>query len=324
MKTSLKNIALVAVMLAVVSCSSDDDGGHTAPQQTIAEIATANPDLSVLVDALTRADLAATLNQSGQFTVFAPTNEAFTAFLQSQGFANLNAVPVPVLKELLLNHVVSGEIKSSQLNTGYIKTLGKGSASASNTLSMFVNVSSNVILNGGVANGGATVITADVDASNGVVHVVNGVIGFPTVVNHAIANPEFSVLVQALTRNDQPDFAGILSGNANAPFTVFAPTNAAFTSLLSELSLSGLADIPQATLEKTLKYHVITNANVLSGALTEGMSVDTFAGDAFTISLSGGAKITDINNRVSNITLTDVQAANGVIHVLDKVLLPAL
>src|SRR5690606_1924828 len=123
--------------------------------------------------------------------------------------------------------------------------------SDTNTLSMFINTTSGVVLNGGVANGGATVNTADVLASNGVIHLVNGVIKMPTVVNHALANPNFSILVEALTRNDQPDFAGILSGEG--PFTVFAPTNDAFGSLLTELGLSSLADVPQATLENVLK-----------------------------------------------------------------------
>ncbi|MBD3583963.1 fasciclin domain-containing protein [Flavobacterium selenitireducens] len=326
MKTNLKQIAGLALMTVFISCNSDDDnnGNNNPPQQTIAEIASGTANLSMLTDALERANLTATLDGTTQLTVFAPTDAAFTSFLQANGFANIDAVPVNVLKEVLLNHVVAGESTATQLTTGYVKTMAKGGASATNNLSMFVNTSGGVTLNGGTANSGAKVTTADVQASNGVVHIVDGVIALPTVVNHAIANPDFSVLVQALTRDDQPDFAGILSGTANSPFTVFAPNNAAFTSLLSELSLSGLADVPQATLEKTLKYHVVTGANVLASGLTEGMTVATFSGDSFTIGLTGGPKITDFNSRVSNIIATDVQASNGMIHAIDKVLLPDL
>lgn len=325
MKTNLKQIAVLATLAVFASCSDDDNGNNNnPPQQTIAEIASETDNLSILAEALERADLTSTLDGTTQLTVFAPTDAAFTSFLQTNGFANIDAVPVNVLKEVLLNHVISGETTSTQLTTGYVKTMAKGGASATNTMSMFVNTSAGVMLNGGTSNSGATVTTADIQASNGVVHVVNGVIGLPTVVNHAIANPDFSVLVQALTREDQPDFAGILSGTTNAPFTVFAPNNAAFTSLLTELSLGGLADVPQATLEKTLKYHVVTGANVLSSALTDGMPVATFAGDSFTVGLTGGPKITDFNSRVSNIIATDVQASNGVIHAIDKVLLPDL
>jgi len=322
MKNFFKSMALCGLLAAFGACSHDDDNSNAG--KTIAEIATSTVDLSILVDALVRADLVETLDGTTNYTVFAPNNAAFTAFLQANGFANLNAVPVSALREILLNHVIAGEVTSNQLTTGYVKTLGKGSASAANSLSMFVNISSGVVLNGGMSNGGATVTAADIQASNGVIHLVGSVIGLPTVVNHSIANPNFSILVQALTRNDQPNFVGILSGSTNAPFTVFAPTNAAFGGFLTELNFAGLSDIPQATLEKTLKYHVVTGANVLSTSLTNGMSVATFAGDSFTVNLTSGAKITDANGRISTIIATDVQASNGVIHAIDKVLLPNL
>ncbi|OYU79707.1 MAG: fasciclin [Flavobacterium sp. BFFFF1] len=321
MKTHLKKIALLGLIALFISCNDDD--GDSTTSQTITEIAAGNPNLTSLVAALDRAGLTATLDGNTEYTVFAPTNAAFNSFLQANNFATLQDVPVPLLQQVLLNHVVSGEFTSGELSTGYVKTLGKGDASASNTLSMFVNTANGVVLNGGTTNGGASVTTRDVQAKNGVVHIVDGVIGLPTVVNHAIANPNFSILVQALTRADQPDFVGILSGTANSPFTVFAPTDTAFGDLLTELNAPGLSAIAQATLEKTLKYHVVTGANVLSTSLSAG-PVDTFAGEEFTVSLTDGAKITDANARVSTITYTDVQASNGVIHVLNKVLLPSL
>lgn len=319
----IPKLALMAtVLFASTSCSNDDDAVTTPPQaQTIAEIAAGNSDLTSLVAALDRANLVTTLDGEGQFTVFAPNNASFAAFLNANGFANLEAVPVPLLREVLLNHVVSGRNLSTQLSTGYLKTLGKGSASDTNTLSMFLNTASGVTINGGIANGGATVTTADIIASNGVIHLVNSVINMPTVVNHAIANPNFTSLVAALTRADQPDFAGILSGTG--PFTVFAPTNDAFGSLLTELNLSGLADVPQATLENVLKYHVVAGSNVLSTSLTNNMMVTTFQGGTFTVNTpNSGASITDTNNRMSNIIAVDVQASNGVVHAIDKVLLP--
>lgn len=323
-KTILKSIACLFLFgITLTSCSDDDNTYYPTPQNnSIADVASGNSDFSILVSALVRADLVTTLDTGGPFTVFAPTNAAFETFLEANGYASIDDVPVSALKEVLLNHVVSGTVTSSQLTTGYVKTLGKGVASNTNTLSMYINTTSGVVINGGTSNNGATVITADILADNGVIHVVNGVIALPTVVNHAVANPDFSILVQALTRNDQPDFVGILSGSASSPFTVFAPRNAAFASLLTELSLAGLADIPQSTLENTLKYHVLTGANVLAANLTDNFEVDTFQGGSFTVNLTGGASITDANGRVSNIVATDVQASNGIVHVLDKVLLP--
>lgn len=318
-----KGVIAMLMLTVAVSCSDDDNDNPNPQPKSIAETAQATPELSSLVAALQRADLVSVLDAEGDYTVFAPTNTAFAAFLSANGFASLEAVPVPVLREVLLNHVVVGSSTSSELTTGYVKTLGKGSASATNTLSMFINTSGGVTLNGGVSNGGATVTTPNITASNGVVHIVNGVIGLPTVVNHAIANPNFTSLVAALTRNDMPDFAGILSGTG--PFTVFAPTNTAFGDLLTELSLSELGDVPTGVLEETLKYHVVAGANVLSTSLTNNQMVTTFQGQSFTVQLpSTGPQILDAADRTSGIIATDVQAANGVIHVLDKVILPAL
>lgn len=313
-------LSLLAIVASVsFSCSDDDTAASSPTNNSISGIASRTPDLSLLVDALNRADLVQTLDQSGSYTVFAPTNAAFTTFLSDNGYASLNEVPVNALKEILLNHVVTGALPSSSLSTGYVKTLAKGSASATNTLSMYVNTASGVKLNG-ISN----VTTPNISATNGVIHIVDTVIGLPTIVTHALANPNFSTLVSALTRTDQPDFAGILSGTTNSPFTVFAPTNDAFGSLLTELGATSLNDINQNTLENTLKYHVVAGANVLSATLSNNQIVTTFQGDDFTITTTDGAKITDANNRVSNIIAVDVQASNGVIHVLDKVILPIL
>ena len=311
----LKVLAMLLVAIVFVSCDNSDD--PMPVDNTITGLAVKNPNLKILVQALTRADLAATLKGAGPFTVFAPTDAAFTAFLKTTPYATVNDVPKDVLTQILLNHVVSGSVKSTALTTTYIKTLAKGSASATNYLSMYVDVTSGVKLNG-VAN----VTTADVMASNGVIHVVDAVIGLPTVVTHALANKNFTSLVGALTGSGQPNFVGTLSGTGS--FTVFAPTNAAFTALNTELAPGGIASVSAANLTKVLQYHVVSGANVLAATLTEGQIVTPILTPAqtFTIQLTGGAKIKDVRNRVSNIIITDVQCSNGVIHAIDKVLLP--
>jgi uncharacterized surface protein with fasciclin (FAS1) repeats len=308
-----KAVLIMCVATLVFSCTNDDD--NTTPESnTIAAIASRTPNLSILVQALVRADLVSTLDGEGSFTVFAPTNDAFNAFL---GNANINDIPVDVLREVLLNHVVLGSVQSSQLSTGYISTLATGPAD--NKLSMYVSTETGVNLNGvsNVLNGNANVI-----ASNGVIHVVDAVIGLPTVVTFATADPNFELLVAALTREDHTtDFVDVLSGEGL--FTVFAPINSAFESLLADdLDGIGLGDIPLETLDTVLKYHVIGGANVLSGTLTNGQVVTPLTGGTFTINTTGGASITDGSNRISNIIAVDVQATNGVIHALDKVLLP--
>lgn len=305
-------IAIIALTSFTFSCNNND---NPVVDNSITGIAQTNSNLSILVQALVKADLATTLKGVGPFTVFAPTDAAFTAFLKTTPYATLNDVPKDVLTQILLNHVVSGSVKSTDLSTGYIKTLAKGTASSTNNLSMYVNTASGVKL-----NGVATVTTADVMASNGVIHIVDKVIGLPTIVTHATANRNFTSLVGALTAAGQPDFVGILSGPG--PFTVFAPTNDAFTALNTELAPGGIAGVSSTNLTKVLKYHV-ANGNVLAASLTEGQMVSTLqTPQTFTVQLTGGAKIKDANNRISTITATDVQCSNGVIHVLNKVLLP--
>ena len=309
MKTlsKLRVFALIFFAIAFVSCDNNDD----PVDNTITGLALRNSNLKILVQALTRADLATTLQGVGPFTVFAPTDAAFTTFLKTTPYATINDVPKDVLTQILLNHVVSGSVKSTALSTGYIKTLAKGSASTSNTLSMYVDLTSGVKLNG-VAN----VTTADVMASNGVIHVVDGVIGLPTIVTHAMANPMFSTLVSALTYNPQSGFAGVLSGTTSSPFTVFAPLNSAFDT--ATLNLYGGLNSTQKT--AVLTYHVVPGANVLSNAIPSG-PITTFETGTFTIS---GTVITDEQSRATNIVATDVQALNGVIHAVNQVLLPNL
>ncbi|CAM4048685.1 fasciclin domain-containing protein [Flavobacterium sinopsychrotolerans] len=317
--SKIRNLAVIALFAFMTVSCDDDDNTVVVVDNTITGKAVATANLSILVQALTKAELATTLKGAGPYTVFAPTNEAFTAFLATTPYATINDVPKEALTQILLNHVVTGAVKSTDLTTGYIKTLATGTASTTNTLSMYVNTSAGVKL-----NGIATVTTPDIMASNGVIHIVDKVIDLPTIVTHAAANANFSTLVSVLNRSGQPNFITALS--AIGPFTVFAPTNAAFTSLDAELAPGGIAGVSAANLTKVLQYHVVSPANVLAASLTEGQIVTPILTPAqtFTIQLTGGAKIKDANNRISNIIIVDVQCSNGVIHAIDKVLLPIL
>ncbi|WP_445717530.1 fasciclin domain-containing protein [Flavobacterium sp.] len=309
----LIKLTLLAVTSTLMFSCSDDDSTSSSIS-SISDVASRNSDLSILVEALERTDLLDVLDQNGSYTVFAPTNGAFNTFLADNNFSSLDAVPVDALREVLLNHVVVGANLASNLRTGYVKTLGKGSASSTNTLSMFINTSDGVRL-----NGVSSVIIANIGASNGVIHVVDAVIGLPTIVTHALANPNFSTLVGALTSNGQPDFVGILSGTTNSPFTVFAPSNDSFTAFETQ-NPGVLGSLTAAQLTSVLSYHVVAGANVLSNAIPSG-PITTFETGTFTIT---GTTITDEAMRQTNIVAVDVQAANGVIHVINNVILPEL
>ena len=314
---------LLFVGFSIQSCSDDDDDVTTPTgPSNIVEIALDTPDLSNLVAALSVADgnLVDVLS-GGEFTVLAPTNEAFETFLAANGFMSLSEVPTDVLSNILLNHVISGTVNSTNLvdaGSGYSTT--NASNMDGDNLSLYFDTSSGVTF-----NGISSVVAADIVASNGIVHVVDEVIGLPTVVTFAVSNPALSTLVAALTTEGlSVDIVSILSSSDEpSPFTVFAPTNDAFGSLLAELELNALGDIPVSILEATLGTHVAPEANVRSTDLVDGMSVNTI-GSTITVSLSDGAKLIDSNGRESNIVAVDIQAYNGVVHVIDNVLLPQL
>jgi len=310
-------LAIISFLFIATSCDNNNSDNMPVADNTITGIAKSNSDFTILSQALTKSELAGTLQGTGPFTVFAPTDAAFTAFLKTTPYATINDVPKDVLTQILLNHVVVGKVKSTDLVTGYVKTLAKSTTSGTNTMSMYVDLTSGVKI-----NGVAKVTSADVMASNGVIHLVDAVINLPTIVTHATANANFTSLVGALTKAGQPNFVSILSGTG--PFTVFAPTNDAFAAFNTELAPGGIAGVSDSNLTKVLQYHVVSG-NILAASLMEGQTVSTIqVPQTFSIQLAGGAKIKDSNNRISTIVATDVQCSNGVIHVLNKVLLPTL
>jgi uncharacterized surface protein with fasciclin (FAS1) repeats len=318
----IKNTFFYAMLflatVSFMSCSEDSDEVTPEPTpttNTIIDIAQGD-DFTTLAAALDRVSLTATLNGAGPFTVFAPTNAAFTALLANLKLNGLDEVPDDLLTEILLNHVVSGTVMSTDLTAGYVPTLATGAQDTK--VSLLVDLTDGVKL-----NNTATVTTADVVADNGVVHVIDQVILVPNVVATAVANPNFSILVAALTdeRLAKADFANTLSGDG--PFTIFAPTNEAFTALLaSNEEWNGLADIPAETLEAVLKYHVIVGDNINASEITDGAKPTTFEGNTFVINTTDGVVITDVAGKESNVILADVQASNGVIHAIDRVLIP--
>ncbi|GAB2774360.1 fasciclin domain-containing protein [Salinimicrobium soli] len=322
MKTFSKLGKITAAALLFFSfayCSDDDDAMRDVEvkSNTIVDFVAANDNYSSLGAALEVTGLNATLDGTTNFTVFAPDNDAFAAFLSANNFSSLNEVPTELLRQVLLNHVQSGEIMSSALSTGYIESMATSTVTGEK-LSMYINTESGVSING-VAN----VVSADIEVDNGIIHAVDEVIGLPDITTFATADPTFEILVAALTREDDFTFVQtLMSSSSPAPFTVFAPTNDAFVALLGELEMSSLADIPTDVLSATLTYHVVAGANVTSGDLTDQMEVSTLANQSFTVNLGDPVTIVDANGRPSTVLATDVQANNGVIHVINTVLLP--
>jgi transforming growth factor-beta-induced protein len=303
MKKRIVLLPVITLMVISFFTACKKDSSSSIAEQTIVQYAQSNKDFSILVEALAKANLVGALNGSGNFTVFAPTNEAFNALFTQLGISGISDLSAATLTPILLYHVLGEREMSSMLASGYYSTL---SPAQGNYSSLYVTVSNGVTL-----NKDTKVILADVNVKNGVIHAIDKVLLPPTVVDDALDNSNFSILAQAVVK---AGLAETLSGAG--PFTIFAPTNAAFQALFMQLGVSGIADLTAAQLVPILEYHVVSG-NIRSSQLTAG-TVTTLNGP-LTISLSPSPEI----NGTTNIIATDVQATNGVIHVIDKVLLPS-
>ena len=318
MKIIKKLLPILFLSLFIYSCDDDNDDTIMPVTNTIVDVAIEN-NLTSLVAAVTRANLVETLSASGNYTVFAPTNDAFDTFLNSKGFASLNDVPVEVLRNILLFHVLDTKVASTDLSDTYVKTLDTG-APNEESLSLQVNVTGDITFDGVAAP-----VVTDVMADNGIVHVIDAVMEPNNVVEFALGNPNFTSLVAALTDpRHTVDFVGLLSGAG--PYTVFAPTNQAFQNLLDSVTgWNSISDIPIEILASVLQYHVV-NSNVQADELQNGSKVSTFGGVEVTVDLTSGAQLISATNQTVNILVSeatnDVQGTNGVIHAIDTVLLP--
>lgn len=278
------------------------------PTQNIVELAQGSADLSILVEALVKFDdlVAALSDADGNYTVFAPTNDAFAALLGVIGQTSLDDIPEDVLKRVLSYHVVAGTVaKSTDLTDGQmISTFLDGEE-------VTVSKGDNVQINA------STVVTADVEGTNGVVHIVDAVLVpsleasiVNTVVEPAYFNKDFSVLTAAVV---QADLLGTLI-DASANLTVFAPTNEAFAAA----GITTLEGLTAENLAPILTYHVL-GTEVLAADLPEtGSAITTLGGDIY---LSVNAQGVYLNGTTQVVT-TDIEADNGVVHVIDRTLLP--
>jgi uncharacterized surface protein with fasciclin (FAS1) repeats len=282
------------------------------PQPNLVVLAQSNPNLSILVEAVVAANLQGTLSSTGPFTVFAPTNDAFAALLTELGVSKADLLAnKPLLTAVLTYHVLPAKVLKSGV------PVGKAITSVEGGIFKIDAVSSDLVITDG-RNRTAKITATDIAASNGVVHVIDRVIlpANKNIVETAQANPDFSILVEAVVA---ANLQGTLSGTG--PFTVFAPTNAAFAALLTELGVSK-ADLlaSKALLTKVLTYHVLAG-QVLKADVVPGTQPATVEGETFSIDAS--LVVTDKRMRTAHIVATDILTSNGVIHVLDKVILPA-
>jgi len=302
-KAKVTLIALAIVTLTISSCNDDDNS--VQPTQNIVTLAQGNSNLSTLVAALVKfPDLVTTLSGTGNFTVFAPTNDAFAGLLDAIGQSSLDDIPEDVLRDVLEYHVIaSAAVRSTQLTAGPVTTVGGENITVGTT--------------GGIKlNGTVNVVAADIEATNGIVHVIDAVLVPPsitpivgTIVAPAFFNKDFTTLIAAVKAASPTVLQTLLNSEKK---TLFAPTNAAFTA-------AGITSLPnEATLNAVLTYHVI-NAEVFAADIANGSSsAATLNGNIYLSKGTAGVFI----NGTTQVTATDITGSNGVVHVINRTLLP--
>lgn len=300
-------LAVAGLSLVMAACGG---GSDDHPPSTLA-VAQSEARFSILVEAVNAAGLADTLNGPGPLTVFAPTNDAFAALLTELGITkDALLANKPLLTAVLTYHVLPAKVERAAV------PLGKAITTVQGGIFKVDAVGSGLVITDG-RNRKSNITATDVPARNGVVHVVDKVLlpADKNIVQTAVSLPQFSILVEAV-QAARLDTA--LSGAG--PFTVFAPTNDAFAALLAELGISKQALLADtALLTQVLTYHVIPS-RVLKADVPVGVAVATLQGQTLTVDAT--LAITDQRGRKAAITGTDVLASNGVIHVIDKVILP--
>lgn len=305
MRTKIKFLLMLAFTASSLLMSScDDDNADSGQDKNVVALVQNNNNLSTLETALVKfPDLVTSLSGNSKITVFAPTNDAFENLLDAIGQSSLNDIPDDVLRDILEYHVVAGTVRSNQLSNGDVTTAGGEKIS--------VNTANGVTL-----NGTASVTTADVEASNGVVHLIDEVLIPPsiqpvvgTIVAPAYFNKNFTTLIAAVKAASPAILLTLLNSEDK---TLFAPTNDAFVA-------AGITTLPdQATLDAVLKYHVIDGA-VLSNAIESGSSAaETLNGKIYLSNTDNGIFI----NGTTKVIAADINGSNGVVHVIDRTLLP--
>lgn len=308
LKTALLSLTLVALL--VTSCKKEDEKTTPTPTtpalKSIYEIAKADTAFSILIAALDKAGLKETLSNTGTFTVFAPNNEAFRK--EDVTIELINSISDPdeilALKNALLYHVLGSKVKSTEVPNAYVSTLylvngnGVSLRTANNPVKL---------------NNEAAVIAADIDASNGIIHVIDVPLSPQTVVDIALNNPAFSTLVSAVVK------AELVTTLEETPaITVFAPTNDAFTAINFNLN-----DFSKEQLTPILTSHVL-GTQVRSSQIKNGDEVTTLnMATKLTFNTQSGVKFSGGDVTDVSVTTADIQATNGVVHVINKVVLPA-
>ena len=306
-------MSFVLVSMFVFSSCKDNESPIVTPPatKTINAIVVEDAQFSTLESALIKTDLSNSLEATGPFTVFSPTNDAFT-----KAGIKLDSLSKDALSPILMTHVLTGMIKSADFKSGKLLT-----GNSANDIYISKNA------DGVFINGNIKVVASEVLATNGVIYGIDNVITIPkkSLIDLAKADPNYSDLIAFINAADPSVATALTDASANG-YTVFAPTNAAFTELYKDSTKTKailLNPANKTLLTDVLLYHVVPNrvfSTDLPNVTGEVQTANTTGKVSF--DLAGGAKVKGTKSGVSNITKTNILATNGVLHTIDKVLIP--
>ncbi|WP_128547556.1 fasciclin domain-containing protein [Larkinella soli] len=311
--------ALTALLAFTTSCNDDDDDDNTAQPETIADYVIRSNDFTILEAAVIKAGLTDAL-KNPNLTIFAPNDAAFRA----AGFADaaaVNALTAAQLTPILQYHVLPSTVTSSALPSGSNTAVQSNLSVSGTAVPLYVTKNA-----GGVFVNGAKVVAADVAVSNGVMHVIDQVLMPPPTANGGglvavvAADTSLSLLATAATRvaAGNPALTAVLTGTS--PYTVFAPTNAAFRAA-GFATAAAINAAPIATLTNVLANHVVAG-RIFSSDLTNG-DVTAYGTGKLTVSTANGVTVKSPGiTTAAAVTKANILATNGVVHKIDRVLLP--
>ncbi len=319
MKRSFLKLAAATLAAGLISACGGTDSGDDKTPGTMADVARRG-GFSGLLLAADKAGLADQLAApDSNITLLAPSNDAFGALAGQLGFrtigAMVEALPASTLESILLYHVLPGSLTGPQILAGGA-VQPTSLAQNGTTLALAVNTSNGVRITDSIGRVGIVGLT-DVPNDNGVFHVVDRVLlppGLLTVLQTVQSNPE---RFQGLVNNVNPALMTLLNDPA-AAYTLFAPVNEAFTAVAAVLQ-----PLAPNQIEAALRYHVL-GTRVLSSGFAGTPANTLLAGQTITISAGSPPTIDDSSDTNARITSVDIVASNGVVHVIDKVLLPVL
>ena len=317
----LAKIILIFIFCGIInSCgTSDDPGDVIIPDNTINNFIINNSNYSVLATALNRTGLDSVLNNTTQqYTIFAPNNSAFNSFLSENNYTNINDVPLEELNNYLRYHIQPGASSLSEFPDGYIMSLGEGNAS-DRLLSMYTFTLDNSFY----INNEAEVLLAqgDILLDNGYLNPISTFLSLPSITDFLLVSQQSSddSFANILSESNTENYLDRLE-EEDVVYTILQASEEAIANYLAEHNYATITDIPQTELQRIIDNHIIPQQNIRTEEIEDTLQVAANSGTLLNFYEDNGPKIELENKEIINIITPNIQAVNGVIQAVDRII----